>query len=274
MSKMSRQVLAGEAAFNLWESCLRKIYGTPASVTVVTGEWKSGKTDFALYLAFDELKEKLGIIKKIGTNIKVFKDESFTELDDKVAYVDNFVDFEAFVFQDRKPKVFIFDEAIKAAPSRKAMSKLNTKWLEYVPELSKGRCHLIVITQAKDYTEKLFLNPIFIRAEWRKINKTTVILTILKPKPEMHTFYDIPTTSLKFDAYRQAIWRMNPQRTLQNLPTEIKIAFEYAHGISTDELAQKYGYGHRRQVVRVIQKALRILERIVSGKETIEWSEE
>ena len=271
---MAKQVLAGEAAFNLWESCLRKIYGTAASVTVVTGEWKTGKTDTSLYIAFDELKEKLGIIKKIGTNIKVFKDDKFTELDDRITYVDNFVDFETFVFQDKKPKVFIFDEAIKAAPSRKAMSQLNTKWLEYVPELSKGRCHLIVITQAKNYMEKLFLDPMFIRAEWRKIDKTTVVLTILKPRIEIHTFYDIPPTSLKFDPYRQAIWRMHPEKKMENLPFEVKIAFDYAHGISSEELMQKYQLGSRMQAVRLIRKGIRILEQMLRNVVTSEWKED
>jgi len=271
---MSRQILTGNQAFSLWESCLRKIYNTPASVTVVTGEWKTGKTDFALYLTFDELKERLRVIEKIGTNIKVFKDEKFSDLDDRIVYVDNFVDFETFVFQDKKPKVFIFDEAIKSSPSRKAMSKLNTKWLEYVPELSKGKCHLIAITQAKDYTESLFLNPIWNRAEWHKINKTTVILTILKPRIEMHTFYDVPPTSLKFDPYRQAIWRMYPEKKMENLPFEVKIAFDYAHGVSSEELMQKYQLGSRMQAIRLIRKGIRILEQMISNIVTNEWKED
>ena len=271
---MSRQILTGNQAFNLWESCLRKIYNTPASVTVVTGEWKTGKTDTSLYIAFDELKEKLGIIKKIGTNIKVFKDEKFTELDDRIAYIDNFVDLEMFLFQDKKPKVFIFDEAIKSAPSRKAMSQINTKWLDYVPELSKAKCHLIVVTQSKNYMEKLFLDPIFVRAEWRKINKTTVILTILKPTIEIHTFHDVPGTSLKFDPYRQAIWRMHPEKKMENLPFEVKIAFDYAHGISSEELMQKYQLGSRMQAVRLIRKGIRILEQILRNVVTSEWKED
>jgi len=271
---MSKQILVGKDAFNLWETSLRKIYNTPASVTVVTGEWKSGKTNFSLYLSFDELKEKLGIIKKIGTNIKVFKDDKFTELDDRISYINNFVDLEIFLFRDKKPKVFIFDEAIKSAPSRKAMSQINTKWLEYVPELSKGKCHLIVIAQSKNYMEKLFLDPTFVRAEWRKLNKTTVILTILKPTREIHTFYDVPSTSLKFDPFRQAIWKIHPERKLQNLPLEVSLAFDYAHGVSSEELMQKYRLGSRMQAIRLIRKGIRILEQLISNHVTNEWRED
>ena len=122
--------------------------------------------------------------------------------------------------------------------------------------------------------EKLFLDPMFIRAEWRKINKTTVVLTILKPKIEVHTFYDIPPTSLKFDPYSQAIWRMHPQRKMENLPFEVQIAFDYAHGVSSEELMQKYQLGSRMQAVRLIRKGIRILEQMLSNVVTNEWSED
>ena len=261
---MSRQILTRDQSFSIWESCLRKIYDTPASVTVIAGEWKTGKTDFALRLSFDELKEKLGIIKEIGTNIEVYKDSSFSELDDRIRYVDNFVDLESFLFGNRNRKVFIYDEAIKTTPSRKAMSKINTKWLEYVPELSKARCHLIIITQEEEFTEKLFLHPTFVRARWIKLNKTTVELVI--GRYEKYRFYDIPKTSLIFDPFNSAIWRMQPKELKLAVSDEIKIAFDYADGLSTDQIVQKYDFiKTRKQAVLWIQKGIRKLRQILQS---------
>jgi len=155
---------------SLLDACLKRVYDAPASITVVTGKWKTGKTDLSLRISFDELKSRLGIIKEVATNIKLQHPE--------IKYIDNFEDFEFWVFQNKRPKIFIYDEAIKSTPSRRAMSEINTKWLEYVPELSKGRCHLIVVTQEVDFTEKLFLHPTFVRAQWIKLDKTVADLLI------------------------------------------------------------------------------------------------
>jgi hypothetical protein len=248
----------------IWEQILHDIYNSPASVTTVTGEWKSGKTNFALYLSFDELMQKLHLIDHVGTNVKVFKDNNFKDLDERISYIDNFSDLELFLFQNRRPKTFIYDEAIKSTPSRKAMSQMNTKWLEYVPELSKARCHLIVVTQAKDYTESIFLNPIFNRAEWRKINKTSIEL-IMKPRFEIYRFYDIPPTTLRYDPYSQAIWKLYAEIKYENLPLAVKIMFDYGHGLSGDELKEKYQLSSRTQVMRKVQEGIKILEqRLVS----------
>jgi len=252
--------------FTVWEQTLRNIYDAPASVSVVTGEWKSGKTNFALYLAFDELKETLNLVNHVGTNVKVFKDHSYNELDERIQYVDNFNDLEIFLFQDRKPKALIFDEAIKSAPSRKAMSQMNTKWLEYVPELSKAKCHLIVVTQAKDYTESIFLNPIFAKTEWHKISKTSVELRIFKSKIERYRFHDVPPTCLIYDPYSQATWKLQAELKIESLPLPLKIMFDYGHGLSGDELRQKYGLSSRTQAMRYVQEGIRLVEQLFSAK--------
>lgn len=198
---------------------------------MVSGKWKKGKTDFALRLAKDELKDRLGIIREIGANIKTESEE--------IRYVDNFTDFELWLFGNKKRKMFLYDEAIKSTPSRRAMSQINTKWLEYVPELSKGRCHLVVITQEEAYTEKLFLHPTFVRAKWIKQDLKTVDL-IISGKDQILRFHNIPKTTVKFDPYRIAVWKLSKttRRTIED--RDIKIALEYADGESTWKLRDKY----------------------------------
>jgi len=241
---------------SLLDRCLLQIYNTPASISVVSGKWKKGKTDFALRLAKDELKDRLGIIKLIGANIKTESEE--------IRYVDNFTDFELWLFGNKKRKMFLYDEAIKSTPSRRAMSQINTKWLEYVPELSKGRCHLVVITQEEAYTEKLFLHPTFVRAKWIKQDLKTVDL-IISGKDQILRFHNIPRTTVKFDPYRIATWKMETENLMQIEDEDIQIVFDYAN-LSSDQIVKKYPFLHtRRDVMLRMKRGIRKIQRLFNS---------
>src|SRR4030042_1232983 len=156
-----------QANYSPWESVLRKIFGGPASVTTISGPWKTGKTDFAIHLV-EELK-RLGIIFVAGANIQCFKDRNCEDPDEsQIQFIDNFVGLESWMFSGNR-KAFVYDEAITSTPSRRAMSGMNTEWLKIIPELSKGRLHLIVVTQEESITEKVFFNPTFHVASWEKV---------------------------------------------------------------------------------------------------------
>ncbi|MGC8937144.1 MAG: hypothetical protein ACP5KV_07290, partial [Candidatus Methanomethylicaceae archaeon] len=233
-----------------WDECLLRHYkDTPASVSVISGKWKTGKTDFALFLAVDELRDRLGAVESVGTNIKTY--------DPSITYINNFVDLETWLFKDRKRKVFIFDEALKAAPSRSAMSKQNVKWMQYVPELSKARCHLFVITQEEDYTEKLFIHPTFIRARWiKKSLKTVDLISQLYPG-DVYRFNDIPKSKVSFDPYHIATWQMVPDGEATVVDDDIRIALEYANGGKTHEIMEKYGLKYRCELTALVKRALK-----------------
>ncbi len=232
---------------NLLDQCLRKIYDSPASITIVTGKWKTGKTDFALRLAWDELKNRLNLIQHVASNVKT----------DVVQYIDNFDDLAIWMFQNRQRKAFIYDEAVKSTPSRKAMSQVNTKWLEFAPELSKGRCHLIVVTQEPDFTEKLFLHPTFVRAQWVKVDKTVADL-IITGESDIIRFEGIPKTTVQFDPYAIAVWKLNRRESFifDVLDQDIKIALDYAN-MKSHEVMEKYGLTHRFQLKLAVQKAIK-----------------
>jgi len=232
------------------------VYDSPASITVVTGKWKKGKTDFALRLTKDELHDRLGIIKEIGSNIETGCQE--------IRYINNFTDFEIWLFGNRNRKAFIYDEAIKSTPSRKAMSQINTKWLEYVPELSKGRCHLIVVTQEEDYTEKLFLHPTFVRAKWVKQDLKIADL-IITGEPQIHRFYNIPKTSVPFDPYRIATWKMESEDLLHIEDDDIKIVWDYAK-LSSNQIMKKYTFLHSRNDVMIhVKKGITKIQNLLSS---------
>lgn len=254
-----------EKKYEMWERCLRLIYDTPASVSVVDGEWKTGKTDFALYLA-QECK-RLGFINLIGSNILCWEDPQRLTQSKEIEYIDNFVQLQSWMYSGYR-KMFIYDEAIKSTPTRKAMSKLNTKWLEVIPELSKARMHLVVVTQELDYTERSFLHPTFIRARWTKLPlpksspNYRKIVELLYPEllPEKPRF-KVPSTRFVFDPYRSATFKLTPDaQQIENLSLELQIAYDYMRGLSTDGIVQKYAeVKDRKEAVRYLRKGLKVL---------------
>ena len=228
-----------------WVSSLRKVYGGPASVTTVSGPWKTGKTDFAIHLT-EELK-RLGLIFVAGANVQCFKDNLCEDQDEsQIQYIDNFVSLESWMFSGNR-KAFVYDEAITSTPSRRAMSGMNTEWLKIIPELSKGRMHLIVVTQEESITEKVFFNPTFHIASWEKIQtsprnpqyRKMVRLKASKLISKPLKFLNLPPTKIIFDPFRSATWRMSPPE-MDIMDDDLKILFDYGNGESTDNIVLKY----------------------------------
>ena len=216
----------------------------------------------------EELK-RLELISVAGSNIQCFKDKQCTIPDDsEVEYIDNFIELDAWMFSGKR-KAFLYDEAIKSSPSKKAMSKLNTKWLEVIPELSKGRMQLIVITQELQYTEKTFLHPTFVRGIWHKIElpkrhpqyrKMVRLYSVLLP--EVYIFKNIPAAKIIFDPYRSATFKLLPDTAkFENLSLELQVAYDYAKGMSTDDIVEKYKpeIRDRTQATRELRKGIKVL---------------
>ena len=268
---MSEQL---QQATSPWESTLRKIYGGPASVTTIKGEWKTGKTDFALYLT-ERLKE-LGLINRAAANIQCFKDKDCTvRSDEDITYIDNFAQLPPWLFTGYR-KAMLYDEAITSTPSRRSMSQLNTEWLKFIPELSKGRCHLIVITQEESFTEKVFFHPTFHMASWEKIalgrnhpQFRKMVRLRGKEFPKPFVFRSLPPTKIIFDPYRSATWKMAPD-TVENLnDDDLKICFDYANGVSYDQIVKKYPFLHCRRDVRDrIRRGIKKLRKFTSSEDS------
>jgi len=229
----------------MWDQVLNSLYNSPASISVISGKWKTGKTDFSLFLVIDELRDRLGLIREVGSNIQT--------TDPTVAYVNNFMDLETFLYRNKDRKAFIFDEALKAAPSRSAMSRLNVKWLEYIPELSKARTHLFVITQEESYLEKLFLHPTFVRARWKKLDLKTVDLI---KDGEVLRFRDLPKAKVDFDPYCIAKWQMEPDGDPGLEDEDLTIALDYSRGMKTQDIMEKYGLKYRWEITRALKRAI------------------
>jgi hypothetical protein len=263
-----------QSNYSAWESCLRKIYGGPASVTTVKGPWKTGKTDFAIHLT-EELK-RLGLIYVAGANIQCFQDDNCEIQDEsQIKYVDNFGTLEGWMFSGNR-KAMLYDEAITSTPSRRAMSEMNTHWLKIIPELSKGRMHLIVITQEESITEKVFFHPTFHVASWEKIQlskynpqfRKMVKLRASKFIPKPIIFKNLPPTKIIFDPFRSATWAMSSKITDLH-DEDLMIAHDYGSGISYDEIKTRYPFLHSRKVVADrIRRGIKKFEKLLSSSDS------
>lgn len=234
-------------SLELWVYCLNRIFNLPASIILLTGDWKTGKTDFGLLL-FEELM-RLGIIKKGASNVRT-KDSNLRCIQDMPT-------LKHWMYKDKLSKMFLYDESITATPKRRAMSKLNVAWLKHIiPELSKGKGKLVVITQEVSFTESIFYHPTFLRGMFRKINRKTAILNSPLLRTEI-TFHDIPRTSLNFDPYAIAPFEGEAPLNLDRMTIEQKCAVLYGKGLSMDAIGQQLNPPkNRKQIARIIQKYL------------------
>lgn len=262
-----------------WDSSINAIYrDSPASISIVEGDWKQGKTDFALHLAVDELKDCRALVSRVAANIRCFSDaECHIPDTSRVEYIDNFDLLRVFIASAGR-KVFIYDEALKNTPSKRAMTTLNAEWLKIVPELSKGGdksrpggCHLFVLTQEDSLTEKLFLHPTFKTAKWKKITlhpinpqfRKMVRLSSKLLKRKM-TFRNIPATSVNFNPFLSASWSLHPSELqITAFPLDLQVVMEYAKGWSTETIQKAHPeeLKDRKDVTRKLRKGMTMVLR-------------
>lgn len=236
----------------LWVYCLRKIFDLPATIIIIHGEWKLGKTDFALFL-YEELM-RLGIIRKGATNI-ITKDSS-------ILCIQNMPYLKQWMFKDKIPKLYIYDESIRGTPRRRAMSKLNVAWLQdIIPELSKGKAKLIVISQELEFTESIFYHPTFLRGIFEKVSLKTVVLKSRLIKQRKATFYDVPRTSIKFDPFRGASFSLEATIDFYASTDEQKIVYLYGKGKSFRQIGNSFSPPkHQETIIRLLRKVLTLTD--------------
>jgi hypothetical protein len=229
---------------NLWEGSLKTIFDLPASVVIIEGDWRQGKTDFSLFIA-QEL-ERLHIIKKFASNVRL------SDPPENFSYIDNMNKLKRWSWSDKLSKLMIYDEGTSSTPKRRAMSKLNVEWLTYLPQLSKGNVKLIAICQETKYFDSVFYDTIFCRALFHKINKKTAYLTsklIDYPRIE---FTDIPKSRLNFDPFNIAQFDPEGKIALEDGDSDqIKMLKEFCEHGNYSKIAKPRNL-HVQQVKRAI----------------------
>ncbi len=243
-----------------WESILKKIFKHDALIMLIVGFWKTGKTNVGLKIAEDA--KKFGLIKKIGTNIKV------QDAPD-IKIIEDIETLKEFHFDDPinpTHKCFIFDEAGKHTLKRRAMGKANVQWMGFIPELSKGRMKLIVISQNEFITDSIWTQQEFTRVliETRKHPDYGYSIIInADPSLNLERPYDIindfEKTKIKYSPYENAEWFTDKQEMKKEQKLLCcEIAYEYSvENKSTTQIANERGFKSRTQVVLYIKRHLR-----------------
>lgn len=226
---------------------LKRVLRDPI-VIMVEGDWRSGKTDFALLVAW--LALKWGLVSRIGSNI-------FTYNNPKVDFIEETGKLLRWMHADRLEKIYILDEALKFIYRRKAMSKLTIKIItEIMPEVSKGHTRLLILTQINKLDQDV-LHPAFHRATWKKITKKTVECRS-KHYP-FRIFEDLPASPIKFD--KDTCARFIDKDMLKvgdssTLPPIMQVCELYSKNLTLNKIGIETGL-HRQQVKRMLQKGLK-----------------
>lgn len=218
-------------------------------VILIEGDWRSGKTNNALLVAY--LAKKWGIVDKIGTNIRVHG-----ALAKEVDFIETTGKLQEWMHRDKSEKIFILDEALKTIYKRKAMSKLTVKIItEIMPEVSKGHCRLFVLTQINKLDDDV-LHPAFHRATWKCVKRG--VMECASKHYAFRRFTGLPKSPIEYDPDTLArfldkdVYKLGDER---NLPIIFDVARRYANGDTLTKIQKDTGI-HKQQVKRYIQKAL------------------
>lgn len=238
---------------------LHRVYGSPASITKIKGHWKTGKTDFALLLS--EITRQEGIIHDVASNID-------TKGSGEVEFINDFTKFDYWLFKDNRRKLYLYDEVIESAPGRRAMSALNVGWLKRIPQLSKGKCHLVVIIQAEDMADSVFSLRTFNRGIWIKLDKTTVVWRGIYASKALKIL-SIPKTSIIFDPYLPATFSLEDTTlNFSLLPETLKVLVLYGDNKSFETIQRELNIKHIETVRRNLHKACRAVGLTLSHNPT------
>ena len=252
----------------------KKIFNHDAIIVVIKGFWKTGKTNVAL-LIMETLLE-LGVIELFATNIKIKPTEN-------AKYICDLPSLKQFHYDDPinpKHKGFIFDEAGKLAIRRGAMRKENVEWMRFIPELSKGRMKLIVVTQAEFLTDSMFVETEFTRAfittyKHDKYGYSISIESELLDDP--YVFVNkVPKCKTEYSPYASADWFLELQSIIEAKGYRCcEVAKLYAvDKLSTNKIMDQLGYNDRKAVIRLIKRHIRHTLNVLTNEDIIEIAKE
>jgi hypothetical protein len=245
---MSEKPIQKPIIKNRWHYALHLLFEKP-SLVLVGGKWKTGKTDFALFIAECLLKlpswsnpEHTTIISEVASNIETFG---------RFPMISDMISLKQWLYESTKRKLYILDEANIHLPSRRAMSGKSVEFIKLLAEISKAHARLIVIAQDVLSVDKMFLEEVWCRGVFVKqsLKKAQLFSTeLIRP----YTFSNIPPTSIKFDPYAIAPFTETPSGKLYFKDEDKQLVWRWLNGESYKQLGV-----HNMKLNRIVKKILR-----------------
>jgi len=242
MQQLQQQIIK-----NKWQYVLHKLFDYP-SIVLIGGRWKTGKTDFALFIAENLLKMPFGqgggmMISEVASNIKTDNP--------KFRYIYDLVSLRNWLYESKCRKLYIFDEASEHLPSRRAMTTKTVSFIQLIPEISKAHARMIVIGHQLLTIDKTFLDDVWCRGVFLKLGlKKAQLFSSLLTHP--YTFSNIPATSIKFDPYAIAPFQETPSGSVIFKDEDKQLVWRWLDGETYKQLGV-----HNMKLNRIIKKILR-----------------
>jgi len=186
-------------------------------IIYIGGAKEKGKTDFSLWLAEYCYLRKFRT--KIATNIET---ESYM-IEKQIT---NLPDLKVWL-QESKKKLFILDEAGLSIPKLRFMSSMNieiTKILQMIRHYDAG---FIGVAPSTKNIDSLFMDTDILDAQVKKLSKT---LALVKDYLQNESYFleDISRTSINFNSKHIAIFNMEKEAILTELPLCCQVAVTYS----------------------------------------------
>jgi hypothetical protein len=212
-----------------FHTILHRLFDHP-SVTLIGGVWKSGKTDFSLFIAETLLKLPYldsFVISEVASNI-----------DTKGTFpiVSDTISLKQWLYSSTKRKLMIFDELNEHLAARRAMTSKNTGFISLIPEISKAHARILLVGHQLLTVDKTFLDDIWCRGVFIKksLKSAQVISQSLKRPTNIN---DIPKTTVRFDPYSIAPWSERPAgNVFFKNDKDKQTLYDWAHGQSCKDL--------------------------------------
>ena len=139
----------------------------------------------------------------------------------------------------------------------------NVSWMKFIPELSKGRMKLIVITQAEFLIDSIFTETEFTRGtitayKHKKYGYSiTVESELIDPRYVIINKFSKCNT--KYGAYSSAEWYLEKQQQIKQKELYCcKIARMYAvENLSKVKIANQEGFSSRQKVIQILKRHIR-----------------
>ena len=227
------------------DEILAELFTKPAPIVFITGRFGYGKTDFALYIA-DRLLD-MGLVKEVGTNIKVF--------DDRFKRITNLYHLKNWLRGSKSKKLFILDEAGIHLDVRNPLGKLNREIRHLGFLLRKFRAKLILVSQRAKDIESTFRDTDIWLATFYKLSKSRALLfSNIHLEPIL--IEDIPRTNVKFDTYDIAPFSTEPTEFEPQSEAQKLLKMWAVDDMSFRQISRQTGIP-TQTVIRYVKEAVR-----------------
>jgi hypothetical protein len=198
-------------------------------IIYIGGAKEKGKTDFGLFLG--EYCYLKGFRKKIATNIET---ESYM-IEKQIT---NLPDLKVWLMESKR-KLFILDEAGLSIPKLRFMSNMNIEIMKVLQMIRHYDAGFIGIAPSTKNIDSTFMDTDILDAQVKKISKT---LAIVKDYLQNESYFieDIPRTSITFNSKHIAIFNMEKEAIMADLPLCCQVAVVYGNTGSYDNIQKTF----------------------------------